>query len=165
MEDKHMFNIGDKIVYPMHGAGIISGMEKKKVLDSVEDYYMISLLGDLRLMVPVKNMDVVGIRKIIDICDIDQVYDILSGDFSEVSSNWNQRYRLNMEKIKSGDIFKIAEVVKNLMILDAKKGLSAGEKKLLNIARNILISELVLVTDLTEKEVSGILQNKVMTRE
>lgn len=160
-----MFNIGDKIVYPMHGAGIISGMEKKKVLDSVEDYYMISLLGDLRLMVPVKNMDVVGIRKIIDICDIDQVYDILSGDFSEVSSNWNQRYRLNMEKIKSGDIFKIAEVVKNLMILDAKKGLSAGEKKLLNIARNILISELVLVTDLTEKEVSGILQNKVMTRE
>lgn len=160
-----MFNIGDKIVYPMHGAGVISGIEKKKVLDSEEDYYLISLLGDLRLMVPVKNMDAVRIRKIIDMCEIDQVYDVLSAELSEVSSNWNQRYRLNMEQIKTGDIFKIAEVVKNLMILDVKKGLSAGEKKLLNIARNILISELVLVTDLSEKEVSGILENKIMMRE
>ncbi len=160
-----MFNIGDKIVYPMHGAGIITGIEKKNVLNSIEDYYVISLLGDLRLMVPVKNVQIVGIRKIIDISEVEEVYSILSAGITEMSSNWNQRYRLHMELIKTGDVYKIAEVVKNLMVLDTKKGLSTGEKRLLNIARNILISELVLVTDKTEREISMVLEEKIAMRE
>jgi len=170
-----MFNIGDKIVYPMHGAGIIEGIEEKEILGEKRKYYMMKMpIGDMKVMIPVDNVEEIGIREIIDeeelekvlvdnveeigireIIDeeeLEKVLDILQGDKTKMPQNWNRRYRVNMEKIKSGDIFEIAAVVRNLMLRDAEKGLSTGERKMLNSAKQMLISEIVLVSNSDQEE-------------
>lgn len=147
-----MFDIGDKIVYPMHGAGIIVAIEEKEILGEKKKYYIMKMpIGEMRVMVPVDNVEDIGIREIITDDEIDQVFDVLKGDQTKMPQNWNRRYRMNMEKIKSGDIYEIASVVRNLMIRDDAKGLSTGERKMLNNAKQILVSEIVLVLD-TEQE-------------
>ncbi len=150
------FNIGDKVVYPMHGAGIIEAIEEKEVLGEKHRYYIMKLpIGEMKVMIPMDNVDEIGLRQIIDNDGVDKVYHILRGEISKMSQNWNRRYRANMEKIKSGDIFEVAEVVRNLAIRDREKGLSTGERKMLDNARQILISELVLAQDSTEEQVEG----------
>jgi len=148
------FNIGDKVVYPMHGAGIIEAIEEKEVLGERQTYYIMKLpIGDMKVMIPTDNVAEIGLRQVIDNEDVEKVFEILRGEKSNMSQNWNRRYRANMEMIKSGDIFEVAEVVRNLAIRDREKGLSTGERKMLDNARQILISELVLAQDATEEEV------------
>lgn len=149
-----MFNIGDRVVYPMHGAGVIEAVETREVLGEKQQYYIMRLpIGDMKVMIPLNNVEEIGLRQVIDSEGVTKVYEILKGEKSKMSQNWNRRYRANMEKIKSGDIFEVAEVVRNLSIRDREKGLSTGERKMLDTARQILVSELVLAQDTTEEEV------------
>jgi CarD family transcriptional regulator len=154
-----MFNIGDKVVYPMHGAGIIEAIEEKEILGTKKRYYVMSIpVGDMKVMIPLDNVRQVGLREIIDGDEVEQVFSVLRDNHSKLSTNWNRRYRMNMEKIKSGDIFKVAEVVSSLMNREKDKGLSTGERKMLENARQILISELVLVRNCCEGEIDEIIQ-------
>ncbi|NLK07815.1 MAG: CarD family transcriptional regulator [Firmicutes bacterium] len=153
-----MFSIGDKVVYPMHGAGVIEAIEEKEVLGERQKYYIMKLpIGEMKVMVPMDNADEVGLRSIIDDDGVNKVIEVLKEDKSKMSTNWNRRFRANMEKIRSGDIFEVAEVVRNLAIRDAEKGLSTGERKMLDNARQILISELVLAQDSTEEKIEELL--------
>ena len=154
-----MFNIGDKVVYPMHGAGVFEAIEEREVLGYKQNYYIMILpIGEMQVMVPMDNVEEVGLREIIDQEGVEKVIEILKGKKTKMSSNWNRRYRAYKEKIRSGDIFEVAEVVRNLAIRDAEKGLSTGEKKMLDSARQILISELVLAQDATEEEIEELLE-------
>lgn len=153
-----MFNIGDKVVYPMHGAGIIEAIEEKEVLGEVRSYYVMRLpIGDMKVMIPTNNVDNIGLRQVIDEEGVQKVITILKEKDSTMSTNWNKRYRSNMEKIKSGDVFEVAEVVRNLVRRDQEKGLSTGERKMLENARQILISELVLAKETKEEKVQSLL--------
>ena len=149
-----MFNIGDRVVYPMHGAGIIEAVGTQEVLGEKQQYYVMRLpIGDMKVMIPLNNVEEIGLRQVIDAEEVEKVYHILKGEKTKMSQNWNRRYRANMDKIKSGDIFEVAEVVRNLSIRDREKGLSTGERKMLDTARQILVSELVLAQDTTEEAV------------
>ena len=148
-----MFNIGDKIVYPMHGAGIIEGIEEREILGEKRKYYIMRLpLGDMKVMIPIDNTENIGLREIINEEEFETVVSILKGEKTKMSNNWNRRYRANMDRIKTGDIYEVAEVVRNLLLLDRDKGLSTGERKMLNSAKQILISEFSLVRNLNEEE-------------
>ena len=154
------FEIGDKIVYPNHGAGTIIGIETKEILGEEKQYYIMELpIGDMRVMIPIDKIDEIGVRGIIDEEEADQILALLKGDQSKMSQNWNRRYRANMEKLKTGDIYEVGGVVRDLTIRDEEKGLSTGEKKMLSNARQILISELVLAKDMDEEEVIDIIDN------
>lgn len=146
-----MFKIGDKVVYPMHGAGIIEAIEEKEVLGETRHYYILRLpVGDMKVMIPIATCKEVGLREVIDDDGVEKVFGILREKSTIMSDNWNKRYRANLEKIKSGNIYEVAEVVRNLINRDREKGLSSGERKMLENARQILISELVLATEMAE---------------
>lgn len=154
-----MYNVGDKIVYPMHGAGIIESIEEREILGSKQDYYILKMpIGDMKVMIPTDNVEGIGIREIVEIQEADRVFELLKGEVCEPNMNWNKRYRENMLKIKSGNIFEVTEVVKTLMVRDKEKGLSTGEKKMLNNARQILISELALVKNSSPEELSDMIE-------
>ncbi len=143
-----MFSIGDKVVYPLHGAGIIEEIEQKEILGEKKEYFILRLSNkNVKIMLPIDNIDELGLRNIESEKTEKIVYDILSDDKSEMSDNWNRRYRENLEKVKTGDICKVAVVVRDLMIMDDEKGLSTGEKKLLSTTKEILISELMLINN------------------
>ncbi len=155
-----MFDIGDKVVYPVHGAGTIEAIEEREVLGEKQRYYVMRLsLGNLTVMIPTENIKSVGLREVIDINGVNKVYSILGEQDMDPEINWNQRYKANMEKIKSGNIYEVAQVVKNLMFREKDKGLSTGEKKMLDTARQILISELVLAGDEDETEILSYIDN------
>lgn len=150
-----MFSVGEKIVYPVHGAGVVESIENREILGEVRSYYVLRITsGDLQVLVPVDTAEKVGMRLVSDAERLQQARDVLSGPASPWEENWNRRYRLNMDKIKSGDICELAEVVRNLTLRDNAKGLSAGEKKMLDNARRILLSEIVLADDITAEEAS-----------
>lgn len=155
-----MFNVGDKIVYPMHGAGVIESIEEKEILGNKQDYYVVKMpIGDMRVMIPIDNVDEIGIREIIKDGDVDKVLAILREHGVTANNNWSKRYRENMGKIKSGDIFEVADVVRTLMIREKEKGLSTGERKMLNSAKQILISELVLAKNMDQCQVEDIIND------
>lgn len=157
-----MYNVGDKIVYPMHGAGIIESIEDKEILGKSCRYYVMKIpVGDLKVMIPTNNVDDIGIRNIISISEADKVFKILSNEQYDLSSNWNKRYKDNMIKIKSGNIFEVADVVGGLMHRDRDKGLSTGERKMLSSAKQILISELVLAKGLNQHEIEDKIQEYI----
>ena len=158
-----MFNVGDQIVYPMHGAGTIDSIEEKDILGEKQAYYILKMPGEIKVMVPVEKAEQVGVRNIIDKTSADKVFSLLSQDETEMDKNWNKRYRDNMEKIKSGDIYEIADVVRNLSIKQKEKGLSTGEKKMLTNAKQILVSELVLAEQSNEDEIEELVDNKINT--
>ncbi|HHX13811.1 MAG TPA: CarD family transcriptional regulator [Clostridiales bacterium] len=140
-----MFVVGDKIVYPMHGAGIIEDVEEKKILGETKEYFVLRVPGgDMKIMIPVHNVEEIGIRSVISEEEIAPLFSMLEGPSSSMPDNWNRRYRENMEKLKTGDIFQVAEVVRNLLRADQIKKLSTGEKKMLTNAKQILISEITL---------------------
>ncbi|MHB8157847.1 MAG: CarD family transcriptional regulator [Desulfocucumaceae bacterium] len=146
-----MYKIGDRVVYPMHGAGVIESIEEKEILGEKRQYYILKLpVGDMKVMIPISNCREIGLREIIDSDGVERVMGILKEQSSNMSTNWNRRYRANLEKIKSGNIYEVAEVVRNLVNRDKEKGLSSGERKMLENARQILLSELVLATELEE---------------
>nr|MBP3681568.1 CarD family transcriptional regulator [Clostridia bacterium] len=156
-----MFNVGDEVVYPMHGAGTIHAIEKKNILNEEQDYYIISMPGEVKVMVPTEKAVEIGVRNVIDKNDVSKVLNILEEDETEMSDNWNKRYRDNMDKMKSGDIYEVADVVRNLSFKQKEKGLSTGEKKMLNNAKQILISELVLAEHVSQSEIEKIIDNKI----
>ena len=159
-----MFKIGDKIVYPMHGAGTIDSIEEKEILGEKRQYFVMRMpIGDMKAMVPVGNLEEVGVREIISLEEMKGIIDILEGDRSKMPQNWNRRYRANMDKIKSGDIYEIAAVVRNLMLLDGEKGLSTGERKMLNDAKQMLVSEMALVCEYSVEEAEEALVEAVNT--
>ncbi|NLL19328.1 MAG: CarD family transcriptional regulator [Clostridia bacterium] len=148
-----MFNVGDRVVYPMHGAGIIEAIEEKEILGEIRKYYVMRIPnGDMRVLIPLDNVEESGLREVIDEQQISEVLSVLQ-DREDVSNpNWNRRYRANLEKIKTGDILEVAEVVRNLSLREREKGLSTGERKMLDNARQILISELVLAKGTGEEQ-------------
>ena len=147
-----LFEIGDKIVYPMHGAGIIEAVEKREVLGETHDYYVLNMkVANMQVFIPVGKEDKFGLRRVVDGKTIDEVLNQPWMDASELPSDSNQRYRQNMEKVKSNNLYQIAQVVHDLTLRNRDKVLPTGEKALLDNAKQILISELVLVKDIEEE--------------
>jgi len=156
-----MFNVGDKIVYPMHGAGIIEKIEERAILDEKQTYYIIKMPGEVKVMVPTAKAEEIGVRNIIDKDTAGKVINVLEQDSTEMSLKWNKRYRDNVEKMKSGDVFEVADIVRNLTFKQKDKGLSTTEKKMLLNARQILVSELVLAGDKQKEEVEELVNDKI----
>ena len=156
-----MFNVGDKIVYPMHGAGTIDAIEEKDILGEKQNYYIIKMPGEVKVMVPISKASDIGVRSVIDKAEAGKVLEVLEANETEMSNNWNKRYKENMEKMKSGSIYEVADVVRNLSYKQKEKGLSTGEKKMLNNAKQILVSELVLAEHASENEVENRVENKI----
>ena len=141
-----MLAVGDKVVYPMHGAGIIEAVEEHEVMGERREYYILTMpCGGMRVMIPLDNVEHVGLREVICETEVDQVFCTLRTASPQPCINWNRRFNINLAKIKSGNIHEVAEVVRNLTIQDRVKKLSTGERRLLDTARQILVSELVLV--------------------
>ncbi len=150
------FQVGDKVVYPMHGAGVVESIEEKEILGKKQEYYVLNFpMGGVKVMVPTQNVEQIGLRQVISKDEIDKVMDILSGEETKMPANWSKRYRLNMNRIKSGDIYEIAAVVRNLTLRDKDRGLSNAERKMLNSARQILISELALSKGAAQEEIKA----------
>ena len=158
-----MYNVGDKVVYPMHGAGIIDSIEEKEVLGEKQSYYILKMPGEVKVMVPISTAEQHGIRNVIDRTEAEKVINVLEQDETEMEKNWNKRYRDNMDKMKSGNIYEIADVVRNLSFKQKEKGLSTGEKKMLHNAKQILVSELVLAEHASKDEVEELVDNKINT--
>ncbi len=150
-----MFKIGDKAVYPAHGVGIIEGIEKKEIGSAVYTFYMVRILEtDITIMVPTNNVEKVGLRPLIGKKEIRRVWDILK-DFKNPIDNqtWNRRYREYMEKIRTGSVFEVAAVLRDLYVLKKGKELSFGERKMMETARNLLVTELSFATTKNPKDV------------
>jgi len=157
-----MYNIGEKIVYPMHGAGTIEKIEEKTILGELRKYYVLKLpCGDMKVMIPIDKIEEIGVRQVILPNQVDDVFGILKAPSSKMPGNWNRRYRENMEKLKTGDIGEVAEVVRNLIRVEREKHLSTGEKKLLSNARQILISEIILANNMKPGEVDDLIGDAV----
>lgn len=156
-----MFKVGDKIVYPMHGAGVIETIEERSILDEKQSYYIIKMPGEVKVMVPTAKAEEIGVRNIIDKETAGKVISVLEQDSTEMSMKWNKRYRDNVEKMKSGDVFEIADIVRNLSFKQKNKGLSTTEKKMLLNAKQILVSELVLAESKEKDEVEQIVDSKI----
>lgn len=141
-----MYEIGDKIVYPMHGAGTIVDIQTQTIMGDEQSFYIIKMpIASVKILVPVDNADNLGVRPVIKKSEGKEVIEVLKDDTTEMSDKWNQRYRENLDIIRTGDIFEIAQVVKNLQVLDETKGLSTTEKKMLDTSKKIIVSELVLI--------------------
>ena len=148
-----VFDIGDKVVYPHHGAAIVERREVKEAFGQKKEYLVLRLAyGDLTLMVPADNTDGVGLREVINDEEVEEVFAVLRKKEARMPTNWSRRYKNHSEKLRSGDIYQVAEVVRNLSIRDKDKGLSAGEKRMLSRARQILVSELTFALDVDEAE-------------
>ena len=139
------FQIGDKIVHPMYGAGILESVVQRKVGGVVRDYYIMKIPDrSMVVMIPTENSEAIGVRPVIDREQADRILASIPNIQVEMTSNWNHRYRENLERLKSGDLLEVAWVVKGLTQRETSRGLSTGERKMLHSARQILISELVL---------------------
>ncbi len=156
-----MFNVGDKVVHPLHGAGVIVSIDERSILDEKQSYYTIKMPGEVKVMVPTAKAEEIGVRSIIDKESANKVYGVLEKDSTEMSMNWNKRYRDNMERMKTGNIYEVADIVRNLTFKQKDKGLSTGEKKMLLNARQILISELVLAQDKDKSEVEEMVDKTI----
>ena len=140
-----MFQIGDKIVHPMHGAGVIDEIVQMKVSGVVRDYYNLKLpIGGMVVMVPTDHCEEIGVRPILSAEAVDAVLREIAGMQVTVEPNWNRRYRENMLRLKSGELLEVAKVVKELMLRESRRVLSTGERKMLHSAKQILISEIAL---------------------
>ncbi len=150
------FEVGETVVYPHHGAAEIIEVSKKTVRGESQTYLKLRVAqGDLIIQVPAANVEMVGVRDVIDKKGVKQVFDVLRAEFVEEPTNWSRRYKANLEKLASGDIVKVSEVVRDLWRRDQDRGLSAGEKRMLAKARQILISELALARKVDEEKASA----------
>ena len=139
------FAVGETVVYPHHGAAKIQDIKKRTVKGEEKLYLKLTVAqGDLTIEVPAENVDLVGVRDVVDQEGLEKVFDVLREPYIEEPTNWSRRYKANVEKLASGDVIRVAEVVRDLSRRDSDKGLSAGEKRMLNKARQILVSELAL---------------------
>jgi CarD family transcriptional regulator len=152
--------VGDHVVYPHHGAGKVLKKEQKEVLGEKREYLTIKILhNDMTVMVPCENAAKAGLRRVIDEETVKKVLAVLEDDVSEMPKNWNRRFKHNRDKIKTGDIYELAEVVRNLAIREVEKGLSTGEKQMFTRAKKILASELMYALDKGEEEAEAYLDD------
>jgi CarD family transcriptional regulator len=151
-----MFNIGDLAVYPAHGVGLVEGIEEKSISGIEHIFYVIRILdNDMKIMIPRKNAEHIGLRRVISGNEVEQVYAILEKkDVEFTPQTWNRRYREYMDKIKTGSIFDLAAVLRDLYILQTDKPLSFGEKKMLDTAKGLLVKELSVAKDKKEEEIT-----------
>ena len=157
-----MFKIGDKVVYPMHGAGVIEKIEEKEILGELKSYYILQIpYGHIHVMVPTDKCEEAGLRPIVKIKEMEEVIKTLGAKSTPMDENWNRRLRDNNAKLKTGDPKQVAEVIRNLTRIEREKKLSAGEKKLLSTARQILSSEMVLVNGVTETQADTIIESAI----
>jgi CarD family transcriptional regulator len=140
------FSVGETVVYPNHGAAVIEDIETRKIKGEDQDYLVLRIVAqnDLIVRVPACNLDLVGVRDVVDEEGLERVFGVLRAEHVEEPTNWSRRYKANLEKLHSGDVMKVAEVVRDLWRRDHERGLSAGEKRMLAKARQILVSELAL---------------------
>ena len=144
-----MYQIGDKVVHPMHGAGVIDSIVQRKVAGKLEDYYLLKLsVGSMTVMIPTGNTQEIGVRPIVSSEEAKDLIRALENIEVDMTQAWNRRYRENMERLKSGNLLEVARVVKGLLLREGQRGLSNGERKMLRTAKQILISELVLAQSL-----------------
>jgi CarD family transcriptional regulator len=152
------FTVGDTVVYPHHGAATIEAIEKRTIKGVERDYLVLRVAqGDLTVRVPSENVDLVGVRDVVNQEGLDRVFDVLRQPYTEEPTNWSRRYKANLEKLASGDVIKVAEVVRDLWRRERERGLSAGEKRMLAKARQILVSELALAENTNEDKAEAIL--------
>lgn len=156
---KRSFRVGDKVVYPHHGAAVIESVQERAVEGETCKYWVLRLsYGDLTLMVPTDGTEEVGLRGVVPKSELEQVFKVLqSKKQAPTPSNWSRRFKSHVEKLRSGDIYQVAEVVRNLSNRDKDKGLSAGEKRMLTRARQILISELTFAANVKEEKAAAML--------
>ncbi len=159
-----MFQIGDKVVHPMHGAGVIDSIVDERINGKTQAYYVFRMpVNGLVLKIPTANSEAVGLRAVVEPAFADQVIDSLSALQINVTSNWNRRYRENLERLKSGDLYEVARVIKCLMLRDSQRGLSTGERKMLHSAKQIFISEIVLSKNVPYGDIEGRLNASLMS--
>src|SRR5437763_593418 len=158
------FEIGDNVVYPHHGAGKVIRKEDKEVLGERREYLTIKILhNNMTVMVPSENAALAGLRRVIDDETLKKVQAVLQDECSEMPKNWNRRFKHNRDKIKTGDIYELAEVVRNFAVREADKGLSTGEKQMFTRAKRILASELMYALEMDEEEVEEHIQRLMGT--
>jgi CarD family transcriptional regulator len=151
------FNVGDTVVYPHHGAAVIESVEMRKIKGEDREYLVLRVAqGDLTVRVPADNVDLVGVRDVVNAEGLDKVFSVLRQPYTEEPTNWSRRYKANLEKLASGDVIKVAEVVRDLFRREQERGLSAGEKRMLAKARQILVSELALAEKTDEGKAEAI---------
>lgn len=149
------FKVGDKAVYPAHGVGEVKSIESKEIMGAKQTFYVLQILDSgMKIMVPTTNINAVGLREVISDQEVDDVYEILKQrDVQIDNQTWNRRYREYMDKIKTGSVYEIAEVLRDLSILRFKKELSFGERKMLDTAKTLLVKELAICEDREEEEI------------
>ncbi len=156
------FKVGETVVYPHHGAALIEAIETRIIKGEERTYLVLKVAqGDLTVRVPADNVDLVGVRDVADSAGLDRVFNVLRQPYTEEPTNWSRRYKANLEKLASGDVIKVAEVVRDLYSRDLDRGLSAGEKRMLAKAKQILISELALA-ERTDEEKAATLLDEVL---
>lgn len=150
-----MFKVGDIAVYPAHGAGVIESIEDKKISGAENTFYMLRILNnDMMIMIPIKNADAVGLREVISTEDVPKIYKILKEREVTIELQaWNRRYREYMEKIKTGSVFEVAQVFRDLFLLKMAKDLSYGERRILDMARGLLVKELAIAENAPEERI------------
>ena len=157
-----LFKIGDNIVYPMHGAGIIEAIEDKEVLGEIQQYYVIKMpINNMQVMIPIKKISTSRIRRVVDKLVLENVLDIFHFGESDRSMTWKERYKSNMEKMKTGQIQEGAEVVRDLMRINKEKALNTSEKQMLDNARRIFVSEMGLIKGITDIQATDFLNAKI----
>ncbi|MBA2477182.1 MAG: CarD family transcriptional regulator [Sporichthyaceae bacterium] len=152
------FNVGETVVYPHHGAALIQAIETREIKGVAREYLVLKVAqGDLTVRVPSENVDLVGVRDVVGQEGLDRVFEVLRAPHVEEPTNWSRRYKANLEKLASGDVIKVAEVVRDLWRRERDRGLSAGEKRMLAKARQILVSELALAEHTNEDKAETLL--------
>lgn len=160
-----MFRIGDQVVHPMHGAGVIDDVVQEKVAGTTKEYYVFKMpVGGLTLKIPTANCQAIGIRTIISPREAQAFFDGIPSLEVETNVNWNKRYQENLLRLKSGDLNEVARVVKGLMRRESRRGLSMGERKMLHSAKQIIISEIVLVEGCAYQDAEARLDDAVMRK-
>jgi CarD family transcriptional regulator len=156
------FKVGETVVYPHHGAALIEAIETRVIKGEEKTYLVLKVAqGDLTVRVPADNVDLVGVRDVVDSAGLDRVFSVLRQPYTEEPTNWSRRYKANLEKLASGDVIKVAEVVRDLYRRDLDRGLSAGENRMLAKAKQILVSELALA-ERTDEEKAAVILDEVL---
>lgn len=160
-----MFCIGDLVVHPMHGAGMIDDIVRERVAGVTREYYVFKMpMGGLVLKIPTENAALIGVRRILSSVEIHRLMEAIPSLTVESNTNWNKRYQENLTRLKSGDLYEVARVVKSLLYRENQRGLSTGERKMLYNAKQIMISEIVLVEKGEYREVESRLMAAMMRR-
>lgn len=148
-----MLSIGDKVVYPMHGAGVIDSIETREVMGEEKLYYVLKLpMGKMTVMIPVDNTEGIGLREVSSPEQVERVREVLQSKPQRIQGSWNKRFHANLEQLKTGDILEVAAVTRNLILQDQHRRISSGERRLLEQAKQIIVSELVFALNLTPEE-------------